>query len=216
MNKHKNAELGSSNNTKRTYAIALVIAIIGLVVSGIALFYKTWDYPSDITVAGIKLSSSKGKPSSELDFKSVSDTIDEIINVSLGDDNPFNDNSLIYESDKQNVYYLAGNYYVVQDNVVKQIQKSEVVPREQSLLDYLNTIPEFNQENSTFKCYDMEGNETNIDLSTPWENSSFGEVLVYWKCENSNGTLVYLVPDSVCTITNFLYYSDLLSAVDEG
>ncbi len=135
----------------------------------------------------------------------------------LGQANPFKDNktrTLVSESDKENVYYQNGSYYVVEDDVIKQTQVCEVVPRDITVLDYLKTYEDFSQEKATIKCTAMDGTTCSVDLSTKWEQCSFGELSVYWETDNSNGVLLTLYPDCLATVNKFLYYTDLTETVE--
>ncbi len=131
----------------------------------------------------------------------------------LGQSDPFVDSvedTLVSDSDKQTVYYHNGQYYVVEDAVIKQTQRNEVVPRDITLKEYLMGFTDFSQEKATIQCVAMDGTECVVDLSTPWEECSFGELIVYWETDDAKGIMLTLYPDSVATINEFLYYSDLV------
>lgn len=135
----------------------------------------------------------------------------------LGQTNPFGEvelQTLVSESDKEDVYFQNGSYYVVEDGVIKQTQSSSVIPRDITLLDYLKTYEDFSQEKAVIQCTGMDGSAYSVDLSTPWEQCSFGEFIAYWETSSSNGILVTLYPDSLATVNKFLYYTDLTELME--
>lgn len=132
------------------------------------------------------------------------------ISANVGDTNPFSDNMyLVSDSDKQDVYYKSGVYYVIRDDIVRQKQEYIVVPRDMSIINYLKTYPDFSQEIATISCTNMDGSDCIFDLSTPWELCDFEEMVIYWKRSDNHGTLLVLYPDSASVSTEYLYYSEL-------
>lgn len=129
----------------------------------------------------------------------------------LGQQNPFGESTenLVSDSDRQSVYYVNNTYYVVEDSVVKQTQRNEVVPRRTTLKDYLQSFTDFTQADCNIRCSAMDGSNYLVDLSTKWEECGFGELVVYWKTNDSGGIMITLYPDSLATVNEFLYYSDL-------
>lgn len=136
------------------------------------------------------------------------------LSVSLGDDNVFTNDELIYTSDKQDVYYYEGCYYLVSDSIIKQTETNIVVPRTISIIDYLNTYDGFSQSNATITCYSMEGSVIKQDLSMPWEKCSFSSLVAYWKTNDNKGILLQLSPDNTAILSEYLYYSDMQSLID--
>lgn len=133
--------------------------------------------------------------------------------ITLGQQNPFTEDSsdtLVSVSDKENVYYCDGSYYVIEDSVVKQTQTYDVIPRDMTLLDYFKSFTDYSQEKATMHCLSMDGTESVVDLSTRWDKCSFGELVVYWETTDSKGILLTLYPDNVATVNEFLYYTDLV------
>ena len=140
----------------------------------------------------------------------VSDDNESNLSVkSLGDTSNFDESTMIYESDKQNIYFVDNVYYSVSDDIIKQVEYCEVVPRQLSILEYLQTFEDYSQSNSTLVCYGLDGKQKIQDLSVPWEKCEFGTLTVYWKTSDSKAYLVQLQPSSVSTVSKFLYYSDL-------
>lgn len=133
----------------------------------------------------------------------------------LGEKNDFDESNLVSVSDKENIYYDKGIFYIVRDGFIKIIQSYSIVPREQSLLEYIKGFDGFNQNDATFICYDNEGMEQNCDLSVIWSKASFGELMVYWKTDDGGGMMLCIIPESVTTVLDFQYYSDLLEYVGE-
>lgn len=133
----------------------------------------------------------------------------------LGEKNTFPESNLVSVSDKENIYYDNGIFYIVRDGFIKIIQSYSIVPREQTLLEYLKGFEGFKQSDATFNCYDNEGNEQECDLSVLWTKVSFGELMVYWKTDDGGGMMLCIIPESVTTVLNFQYYSDLLEYIGE-
>ena len=136
--------------------------------------------------------------------------------IDLGVDTCFDTATLIYESDKQNVYYTGNCYYSVSDGIIKQREYNLVVPRESAIIDYLKTFTDFSQDKSTITCYAMDGTIIYQDLSLPWEKCQFNSLVAYWKGNDNHGYLVQLSPNNVATVSEYLYYSDLQSLLDNN
>lgn len=139
---------------------------------------------------------------------------DSVSSISLGDANTFTDDELIYTSDKQDVYYSNGSYYLVSDGIIKQSETTIVVPRTVSVLDYLKTYDGFSQADATLTCYSMEGNVIRQDLSLPWEKCNFGNLVAYWKTSDNKGILIQLSPDNTAVLSEYLYYSDMQALME--
>lgn len=146
---------------------------------------------------------------------SASSEKSSIDNHTLGEKSTFSESNLVSASDKENIYYDNGIFYIVRDGFIKIIQSSSIVPREQSLLEYLKGFEGFKQNDATFNCYNNEGNEQECDLSVIWDKASFGELITYWKTDDGGGMMLYIIPESVTTVLDFQYYSDLLEYVGE-
>jgi len=140
----------------------------------------------------------------------------ESTTISLGNHYVFSDDLIVSIDDKQTIYYECGNYYTVQDDTINQITYYECVEQNESLIDYLESIESFSQEDATIICYDNEGNECSIDLSLPWSNCSFNCLIAYWETNKNGGILVIMSPKNTTAITEFLNYEDLLESVSLG
>ena len=137
--------------------------------------------------------------------------LDSTYNV--GDKRAFVDNSdkyVISKSDKENVYFVNGDYYIESDETIMKKQESGVVSMDTTVLQYLRSIKDFNQTQATIMCIDMTGQEVMYDLSTPWEDCDFQSLTAYWKEDDSKGMLVSLMPKNPVIVMEYLYYTDLL------
>lgn len=138
------------------------------------------------------------------------------VDLKLGAANPFNtDENLVTESDRNSVYYLDGVFYTVEDSIIKHTQYNAVVPRDITLLEYLKTYKDFKQESATITCVNMDGTECVVDLSTPWEECSFGELTAYWETSDSTGIFLAMCPDDVALVSEYLYYTDLTELFED-
>ena len=136
------------------------------------------------------------------------------INVgnTLSDD--IDSKNLVSSTDKHDIYYKDGIYFIVKDKIVRQKQYYSVIDRNIPVIDYLKTLKDFSQKNAVITCKSLDGSITKCDLSMVWDKVSFGELSAYWETEDNRGILVIMHPDNVSIITEYLYYSDLLNDLD--